>query len=228
MTSASVPLGPSSNAGLSATHFSFPASVAQSGRPLTAASSLLGQITPAAGGATSIDVTVIIADATSALANIEGLTGNLLSTVIAQVASAISLVGAAGPLPTANLAGQGFPPSIVSIASQTINAATAAVGGLVQPVATPVTNPVQAAGGAIAGNGLLRLKATESATQDDTMPVITMVVNAIPADQNNVAALLSVFNGAKGKRRLVERKHERTLENVLFCVEHPEHDSCRE
>lgn len=166
-----------------------------------------------------------MAEATSALANIEGLTGNLLSTVVAQVASLISLAGAEGPLPTANLAGQGFIPSVVSGAGQTINAATVAAGGIVQPVATPV----QAASGAVLpGNPLLRAIEAESSTNDETVPVITRIVNPIPANRNNVAAVLSVFNEPKSKRRIVERKDERTLENLLFCVEHPEHESCGE
>jgi hypothetical protein len=194
--SSSNSLGP--NGGLSATHFSFPASATQPGRPFTAAAPLSSQITPAAGDMTSLNT--IMAEATSVLANIDGLTGNLLSTVIAQVASLISLAEAATPLPTTNLAGQGFIPSVVSGAGQTINAATIAAGGIVQPV----TTPVQAAAGAVlAGNGLLRGIAEDSSTNDVAMPVITEIVNPIPAEQNNVAAVLSVFNEVKNKRRMV-------------------------
>lgn len=157
---------------------------------------------------------MILADATSALANIEGLTGDLLSTVMAQVASVISNIGS-----------QGVTAPTLSAAGQTISGATATLGDIVQPVATPVQS---AAIGAVAGNGILRLKALESDTGDMTIPVITMVVSPTPAGENDVAAQLSVFNEPKDKKRLVKWAHERTLEAVLFCIDHPEHESCRD
>lgn len=178
----------------------------QSGRPTQSTSAIED----------SISINMILADATSALADIEGLTGNLLSTVMAQVASVIS-----------NIGGQGLIDSVISTASQTVSAAAATLADIIQPVITPVQS---GAIGAIAGNGILRLKAPESGTGDITISVITMVVSPTPApsDQNDVAALLSVFYDPKDKKRLVKRSHERTLEAILFCIDHAEHESCRD
>jgi hypothetical protein len=150
-------------------------------------STTLSQITSAAGDTTSLDVTIIFNSVTSALANVQGLSGNLLSTVITQVASAMALVNnPTEALPTA------APVSLLTIGNLRVAA-----------------NPDDA---------------------ESLVPIVTVHVHPLPGKQPSggiVSAALSVFNGgSRGRRRVPERDGRVSLEDVIFCVENPDDESC--
>lgn len=137
------------------------------------------------GGTTSLDVTVVV---NSALSNIDGLTGNLLSTVVAQVNSVIALVNKVpGALPSDSVAnlGSGFDkdklPGVGSVFGKDMKAVNGNEG---------------------AGNF-----ANEDTTVADTppnVPAVTFEVKPLPVEQSavdNEAALTNLLNGAGTRRR---------------------------
>lgn len=148
------------------------------------------------GSTASLDVTVIFASVTSAFANIDGLTGYLLSIVVAAVNSAMSPVNnAAGGLPTIlpaglvtsllnSMAGSGST-SVVTIALPTVypvaqvtSVAICATGLISSAVAT-VTH---VAGGAVAKSG------SATATLGSVVQSEVRVPQAIASDGGIIAS----------------------------------------
>jgi hypothetical protein len=207
-------------------------------------STALSQMTSAASDATSLDVTTIFDSVSSPLATMQGLSGNLLSTVATQVASAIALV----TIPNEALPTIARVPSLTNVANgdvATVGLVPAALGGATQNVAGAVA--VAGNAGAVANNGVSGVSAIAGnggvnagignlrflATPDDAEfsgPRVTVLVHPLPAKQppgGIVSAALSVFNGgSRGRRRLPERDSRMLLEDMIFCAENPDDESC--
>ena len=142
---------------------------------------------------------------TSVLNNVQGLAGDLLSTVVADVTSVLAAVnGATG----------GIVPTIIADAN---NAAGNVLGhdetfvnGV--PTVLPIVPTVL--------NGI-----------PTTVPIVNMVVKSAPTDLsvvNNVGLLGGVGGvSLKGRRRAAKRDIEVvTVIDVSFCGQNPDHESC--
>jgi hypothetical protein len=229
--------------GISATHFSFATTTSVPLSPKT--SPILSQVSSVVGDTTNLDITVLVGDVTSALANIQGLTGNLLSTVVAQMTSVMALVnGAAGSLPTSAVL-SGVAGSVIAIAGDGTAAVKGALetgGGSVQAIAgnegtlagIGLSGPNALAGNmkAVASSGGHAIGNMEAAVAGSptNIPIVTVEITPIPASRtaaNNIASLLDVLNDrAKGRQKIAERESGISLEDLIFCAENPDHDSC--